>query len=471
MPLILCELVTGLNGRFGSNGFGRLQYSEDSHMRGALPASGKVGKGQYIIFALIGMAMLIGIFKPLVIPLNRVGLPATTALVKEWMYYNVTFLSANYVDVGFVRRGLGGTIARLLSPDANTGAFLFHLLSAVALILSFLHMGWRSFKTVSLQNTLFMMLFCVVSPQLFLGWGNDFARTDMAVIACVVFAASALVADRPIVAAMLLFVGAMAHETAIIFGVPLLFAVAIVKTDNGLRGLKYLLPCAIGLIASIIVVALIQGALTPDTDIFIRRMLQHTPRPATQWFEDLRDCAIYMMVGGLRGLKTAMCYNVYYRAYPLMIGFTLFVTVANGVILGVERRWMLFLVAIVGPTIFMDLVANDLGRWVKFGCAATWILSAVLHKRGEISIKGWRLVSSALLLGVLLYMGSSRVHTVNRASESMATMLGYADAPEVADWMTFCDPAWRSFVAGRQEANSLPVAERPTALHSGPSIP
>lgn len=414
------------------------------------PSTGlRVATGRYIVFALIGAAMLIATFRLVLMTMAQAGIAATIGSVKEWMYYNVTFLSANYIDTGFVRRGLGGTIARLLSPDPDTGAFLFHLLSTLALIASFLTLGWRAFRAVSLPNALFMMLFCVVSPQFFLGWGNDIARTDMAVIAAILFAVVALDARRPVVAAALLFVGAMAHETAIIFGLPLLFAVAMVKSDDGLRGLRPLLPHAVGLIAGVIVVVLVQGALTPDTPVFIRRMVEHTPRPTTQWLVDLRDCAIYMMVGGLRGLKTAMCYNVYYAAYPLMVGFTLLVTVLNGAILGVERRWVLFALAIVGPTLFMDLVANDLGRWVKFGCAGTWALSAVLHERGAVSLDGRRLVASVLLFVVVFFMGSSRVHTVNRASDATAMALGYPGAPEVADWMTHCDPAWRSFVAGR----------------------
>ena len=409
--------------------------------------SGKASIGRYMVFALIGAAMLVNTFRPVLKLMMQAGITPMIELTKEAMYYNVTFLSANYIDVGFVRRGLGGTIARLLSPDPYVGALLFYLLSLVALIAGFLILGWRTLTAVSLPNRLFMLVFCMASPQLFLGWGNDIARTDLAVIACIVFAVIALIGERPVVAAVLLFVGSLMHETAIIFGLPLLFAVAMARSDDGLPGLRRLLPHAIGLLAGVMVTALVQGALTPDMDVFVGRMIEHTPQPMAQRFADLRDCAIYMMVGGLRGLKTAMCYNLYYRAYPLMIAFTLVVTIANGVILGVERRWALFALAIVGPTLFMDLVANDLGRWVKFGCAATWVLSAVLHGSGAISLNGRRLVASVLLFVVIFFMGSSRVHTVNRASDATARALGYPVSPEVGDWMTHCDPAWRSFVA------------------------
>ena len=406
-------------------------------------------KGVRIIFLMLtGVAMLIGSLRQPLFELVQVGYVTAARLIREWMYYNVTFLSANYLNVGFVRRGLGGTIAGLLSRDPNTGAFLFHSSSAVLLIASFLVLGWRLIAKVPLPAAAFMMLFCVVSPQLFLGWGTDIARTDMAVIGCIMFAAIALGADHPIVAASLLVLGFMVHETAVIFGVPLLLAIAMIKTDKGVRGATYLVPHAIGLVASVLIIALIQGALTPDINVFARKMIDHTPIPATPWFQDLRDCAIYMMITGLRGLKTAMCYNIYYKSYAVMIGFTLLVTVANGAILGMERRWVLLTLAVVGPTLFMDLVANDLGRWVKFGCASTWMLSAMLQERGTVSIGGWRLVASALLLSVLLYMGGSRVHTVNRASESVARMLGYPDAPEVGEWMTYCDPAWRFIVRG-----------------------
>lgn len=408
----------------------------------------KINSSGFFLFSAIGVLLVLVNLRAIFERKNGFLTPYDPKQFYDIMYYNMTFLSANYIDIGFVRRGLGGTISRVLFNDPDTGAITFHILSTAALILSLLILGWKSLKKISFYNTLFLMMFCVISPQLFLGWENDIARTDMAVIACIVLAAVSLVTDRPSIAALMLFVGFLAHETAIIFGLPLIFVIALARSDTGLRGLRHLLPHAIGLAVAVVGIALVQGSLTPDTDVFVRRMIEHTPPPPEQWYKDIRDCAIYMMVGGLRGLKTAMCYNLYYKAYPLMIAFTLLITIANGLILGVERHWMLFIMAIVGPTLFMDLVANDMGRWVKFGCAATWVLSVVLHDRGVVSLDGRRLVVSSVLLGVLLLMGSSGVHSVNRASEKLAVWLGYPAAPEIGDWMTHCDPNWRSVIAG-----------------------
>ncbi|MEH3159066.1 MAG: hypothetical protein PGN08_09110 [Sphingomonas taxi] len=405
-----------------------------------------------LALAVAGLLMLVAGLRAPLFTVLQAGQVKAIAALNAWMYYNVAFLSANFLDAGFVRRGLGGTIAALLSRDPDTGAFLFHLLSAGLLIAALLVLGWRLFRAASWPAAAFMLLFCVVSPQLFLGWGNDIARTDMAVIGCIAFAAIALDAGRPAMAAALLVFGFMVHETAIIFGLPLLFAVAVMRQGDGLRGARPLLPHALGLVAVIVGLVLVQGLVTPETDVFVRSMVDHTPAPESAWYRDLRDCAIYMMVTGLRGLKTAMCYNVYYDAYGFMVVFSVLVTLANGLALGLERRWGVFAVAILAPVLFMDLVANDIGRWVKFACASSWILSALLQERGVVRIGGMRLALGVLLLGGLLFMGSSRVHTVNRMSEALALRLGYPVAPEVGDWMTHCDPDWRSVVGMAPDA-------------------
>jgi hypothetical protein len=70
-------------------------------------------------------------------------------------------------------------------------------------------------------------------------------------------------------------------------------------------------------------------------------------------------------------------------------------------------------------------------------------------RRGEIVPQAWRLVVNAILFAGMAYMGSSPVHEVNRASLSVARRLGFPPAPEVADWMTYCDPRWREVAQGR----------------------
>jgi hypothetical protein len=106
------------------------------------------------------------------------------------------------------------------------------------------------------------------------------------------------------------------------------------------------------------------------------------------------------------------------------------------------------LLAVILPALFLNVVANDVGRWVKFSVVNAWVLSLAFHSAGTLALSRRRVVLGLGLLVLLLAMGSSRVHHTNPASERVARWLGFSSAPEVGEWMSYCDPQWRE-VAGR----------------------
>ncbi|MEO6368879.1 MAG: hypothetical protein ABIP38_12920 [Steroidobacteraceae bacterium] len=368
-------------------------------------------------------------------------------LAPAWMYYNVSVLSTNYFDAGFVRRGLGGTLSLLMSTNAYVGGFSFHLLSALLLIIPIVLLQLRLLRGLREGAAALLAVFIVASPQTFMSFAQDIARTDMMAIAAIMWAVLALLGNRPILAAAILLAGSLVHETAVIFGLPLLVVLAATRVDRS-AGIRRPLVALMLLLVALVAIAALQWKFGADADTIGAAMRARAPTPPSEWFENLRECAIYMMVAGLRGLRTAMCYNAYYPAYGFHFVMSLGLLALNAFILGLERKYLAVLVAVFVPALFLDAVASDLGRWVKFAAVNTWVLSLVFQSAGTVVMSTKRAIVGFCLLALLLPAGGSRVNHPNPASAHIARWLGFDEAPQVADWMLYCDPDWRK-VAGR----------------------
>ena len=397
---------------------------------------------------LMSVAMFLLSVQQLAVQVLRSGLNGLSGALQGWMYYTVAVLSANYVDAGLVRRGLGGAIARLFSPTPYVAGLAFHVFSALVLIAALITFHQRYAPRLPRASVLLFAIFIVGSPQTFLGWGNDLARTDMLVTGAVVWAALALLSHRPFVAAAVLLVASQVHETAILFGGPLLvvLALSVPAVARAEHRNQLLAGAALGL--ALVAIALLQNSIGPSLPEVTAIMRARTPPPASQWYADLRDCAIYMLVAGFRGVRTAICYNEYYAAHLPMAVASLGIVAVNAVILGIERKAVAVLIAVVAPLVFMNYVASDMGRWLKFTAVNLWVLAVLYHATGVVSLSRPRIVLGTVLLALLLAMGPSRVHQPNPGIARIAGWLGYPAAPEVAEWMTRCDPDWRAIAAG-----------------------
>ncbi len=134
-----------------------------------------------------------------------------------------------------------------------------------------------------------------------------------------------------------------------------------------------------------------------------------------------------------------------------MVVMSLLVMVMNIGVLSLEKRLAWAVVAVLVPVMFMNVVANDAGRWVKFGCANAWILSIHSQIRSDVVESSKRFAARALILFALASMGVSKDAAVNPESGHIYWRFGYVwEAP--AEWMTRCDPQWRDVV--RRSATS-----------------
>jgi hypothetical protein len=96
----------------------------------------------------------------------------------EGIRYRAATLMFNYIDLGAVRRGLGGTLLRLTGLHPLFGLAVFHLLSSVFAAAVFCALIWqRSVRPLD------RVLWVTGAAALFLLWSSDAGRTDAVVAA------------------------------------------------------------------------------------------------------------------------------------------------------------------------------------------------------------------------------------------------------------------------------------------------
>ena len=84
-----------------------------------------------LLFALFATAVFI---RPYAVRAIHHGIGKTLRYIADAETYSRTVIASNYFNDGFVRRGLGGTLAVLLSRDWDRSIWLFIAVSFVSLI-------------------------------------------------------------------------------------------------------------------------------------------------------------------------------------------------------------------------------------------------------------------------------------------------------------------------------------------------
>jgi hypothetical protein len=369
-------------------------------------------------------------------------------ILGQAFFYSRTVISTNYFDDGFVRRGLSGTIARLLSDDWTTNGLLFMAVSVIWLIVPLALFIWQLGNKLSWAPSLYMAGILVLSPQTFLGWSQDLIRTDVFVVGFIAWAAFATMAGHRSVGLIILLIGFLAHETALVFGLPILLVLNAHAYSSGeidkRSGIQLIAICVAGLV----LIVLAQSILRIPDAVIADHMTRAVPEIDDEIGKIARDIAIYMMVSGMRGIKTAICYNVDFNPqYYITSLFCLTVLAAYAFILPLRRHYVAMLIAAFMPVIFMMLIASDTGRWLKMGVANAWMLAAYYKLRDPKVEPSWPAMGSGLLLFAgLIAMHPTPYNYVNKTTHNISRSLGYADPGRLEDWMNHCDPEWRKFL-------------------------
>ena len=229
--------------------------------------------------------------------------------------YNRGALSLNYLEHGFIRRGLGGTLLQWIAGSPLAGCFdellVFHFLSAIWLTVPLtLLVKWAVGR--GWQNGAWLAIILAASPQLFWAWGGDLGRIDMFVEGCLAWAVVALVRGYIWVSIGSVLLGFLAHENSAFYGIPLLGAVYFSSRPRPELRAGYV-PAAV-MIGGIAAIVVAQIAFTTATTQDIVHAVVRSQLPSEK-----RDFAAYIAVSGLRGITTSLCRSMGRAATPLYL--------------------------------------------------------------------------------------------------------------------------------------------------------
>ena len=387
------------------------------------------------------------------------------------LLYHAATLGFNYVDFGFVRRGLAGTLLHLFGANWLRGTAIFHVLSAAAVAAGACVLFARLARPWPERAA-----FALLMIALMLRWAEDPGRTDVAVAALLGGAALAVLAARPLLAAFAVAVALFVHETGFVFGLPLLAGLWL---DRGRwRSLDRRSIVGVGAVLGLALLLYLAFDRLPRADArtMVDVVRSHFP-PHTYV-----DWAIYFAVGGVRGVHTSLCQNAGDPTYALHVGGGLLVIALFMAIL--RRRgapgWPAALLVSLPPFLFLSVVANDISRWAVLAAFNVWLLAAAVPGAGtqveareggplddaaprrttrpahassaqaraaSARTQLWRValaVSMIPLIHPKTWPIEDPIFAPTPVLERLARRLGGPATPRFADVLERCDPGWRS---------------------------
>lgn len=359
--------------------------------------------------------------------------------------YQAGTLAFNYFEFGAVRRGLGGSIAWLLSRDPAVAALAFHTLFAVLVAAIATALYSRVEAPATARATIGLVLVALMYR-----WGDDAGRTDLAIVALLGSSALAYTNNRPVMAAFFIGLGLFIHESSLIFGLPLLVALAARPGWDRARASRHVAA------AGVLVAALLLYAALDLLPHATRREMVLTIRSRLPIHEHV-DWALYFALSGMRGVWASVCQNRTDPSYWVHPASGLVVTALTGfAVLGPKwsPNWGRAMMAALPGFVFLSLVANDISRWTLFACFNVWLVGVTVgeprdHAGGRAPESGrWRLSRLAvalLLLPLLGYRASTieyRIYAPSPVLEAVVRRLGGPRTPSVEEALERCDPHW-----------------------------
>jgi hypothetical protein len=392
----------------------------------------------------------------LLIVLSIVLFAASVRVLAKWRWqgrrfdevyellYPATTLGFNYLEFGFVRRGLGGTLVHLTGLSQVGGSIAFHLLWAAVLA------GVASvfIVRVSAESRL-RIVYASTFAVFMLFWAEDVARTDIAITALIGMAALALLAGRPVVAALCLVAGLGIHENGFIFGLPLVLLLLADRRRFAAVSRRSLLA-AIGLI---VVFGAAYAAIDrlPHADDATMAATIRARLPSSV----LVERALYFALAGTRGVRTALCQNWVNPNYALQVACGLLVIAAVVFILAGTHApaWKRALAVSLPPYAFLCLVANDTARWAMLASVNAWFVCCADASLHEVSRQRSRVAMLVAVATLLVFTHPRRplqvpmwVFSPSPFIEALSMRLGGPTTPLPDAILARCDPDWTQVV-------------------------
>jgi len=365
--------------------------------------------------------------------------------------YQAATDSFNYIQFGFVRRGLSGTLIYLSGLPQLYGMLVFYFVS-VALVAGALCMILHQ-RIEPMQRLIGAAGVAVILINC---WSEDTGRTDPMSAAFIAFAAMALVKRRAVAAALLLIVGLTVHETTFIYGLPLMTGLLIALGKEGRPSRRQLLP-ALLLLAVVTIGYAFFDRFPRASNAEMTAVIQSRLPP--HLFVDL---AIYFATSGMRGVVASMCQNSMDPNYGLrLFSGVLIMAMTTAILFG--RHWRAWgYAALVGfvPFLFLFIVANDMYRWTLLASfnillmrlLAPWPAPERTLTNRVTPLPASKLVTVVVSLAFLVLLQDPRgplrarlaIYTPSPFIEALSIALGGPVTPFVGSVLRKCDPDWRS---------------------------
>ncbi|TFU03184.1 hypothetical protein EUV02_08290 [Polymorphobacter arshaanensis] len=359
--------------------------------------------------------------------------------------YNIAVLTPNYFDNGFIRRGLGGSIVYLIdggtAAHGGSAAAIYQFFGAVMLALP---MALLLRRLIARDDRLWrwFAVFMLVSPQLFWGWSRDPGRSDMLICGIIAWSLIAALGGRFFIPVLLLFIGSLIHETAIIYGGPMLVAMWFLTHRQGKVDLAHGISAYALLMVLLALAALARQHFGDDVT-----GIAATVRGARLVADNGRifDIATYLTWSGFRSIGTSLCMAFSDRAVPWVIAACFVVLLVNCRVLfdrSLLVKCLLGFVALV-PMIFMSAIAIDHGRWLMFAVSNAWLAVVAVRVMGietaQPTVRDRRI--SGALLAALVLMGPTSAHFPSYLAEKLMPRLFTNNHPK---WLQDCTPDWQA---------------------------
>jgi hypothetical protein len=368
--------------------------------------------------------------------------------------YSHGILVPNYLEHGFVRRGLGGTVYALtewFGGGRGGNARSFQLVCAIWAAVPLMLLVRRLSRTQG-SRWLWLSLVLLAAPQLFWGWTRDIGRSDMLVAGFIAWSLLFALQGRYVLAVLPLVAGTLAHETATIYGFPLLVALGFLDYRAERSTPTRLLAAAVLMAVSLALVLTAQLALSAPPERLAAAILDGGSQQigAAQ--------AAYATIGGMRAITAFLCQSYGRPATPLFLLANVGVLALYVPVFLLWSRQGVLMVAFTAllPMATISLIGVDYGRWEMFAVFNAWLTAVALQIRGvePAGVSRTSYVLAAVALLALIAMKPARVYVASGAVSGIARAIwgqsGYGFAP-----LEHCDPTWRSVVSPRSNRAAL----------------
>lgn len=368
------------------------------------------------------------------------------------LLYQAGTLGFNYFQFGFVRRGLGGSIAYLLGPNLLYATALFHVLSAMCVAALACWLLGRIAAPLPV-----LVPFAVVMADLMLFWAEDAGRTDMAVAALLASATIAVIHARLALACLCLVVGLEIHETEIIFGLPLLAALYLERRRLRTISVRDAAGAAAVLLSGLLLYVSLDRLPHAGTGTMVATIRSELPRNVQV------DWALYFALSGMRGVRNSLCQNAIDPNHVLhALGACVLVLLVTAALAGLRlSTWVRALLASVPPFLFLWIVANDMSRWATLSLVNVWLVCACrrIDEGMDMDRFVWARIAFAVLLLPLHYpyavWVNYPIYIPSPFIENIARKLGGPPTPNVEDAFRRCDSSWRTVLGDRVKPGTV----------------